>query len=86
MNGPREPGGNGLRDWLLAGWWRCHEVHVDNFEPEAGDPLNEPGEGRLIGQFGAEGCPPPGYGDIAVVEFRAQGSARLAREGDLIRL
>jgi hypothetical protein len=61
-------------------------VHVDDFEPEAGDPLNEPGESRLIGQFGAQSCPPPAYGDIAIVEFRAQGSARLAREGDLICL
>jgi len=45
-------------------------VHVEDFEPEAGDSLNEPGQGRLIGQFGAEGCHPPAYGDVAIVEFR----------------
>jgi hypothetical protein len=61
-------------------------VHVEDSEPEAGDPLNEPGQSRLIGQYGAEGCHSPAYGDVAVVEFRAQGSARLARESDLIRL
>jgi hypothetical protein len=71
---------------LLLGWWLCHEVHVDDLEPEAGDPLDEPGEGRLIGQFSAERCHPPAYGDVAVIEFRAQGSASLARESDLICL
>jgi hypothetical protein len=86
MNRPCGSGGSGLRDQLLAGWWRCHEVHVDDFEPEAGDPLNEPGQGRLIGQFGAEGCHSAAYGDIAIVEFRTQGGTRLARESDLICL
>jgi hypothetical protein len=61
-------------------------MHVGDFEPQASDPLNEPGKGRLIGQLCAEGCRSPAYGDVAVVEFRAQGSARLARESDLICL
>jgi len=61
-------------------------VHVNDFQPEAGDPLNEPGQGRLIGQLGAEGRHSPAYPDVAVVEFRTQGSARLARESDLICL
>jgi hypothetical protein len=59
-------------------------VHVDDFKPKADDPLNKPGEGSLIGQLGAEGgrlraCP-----DLAVVELRAQRSAGLAAESDLI--
>ena len=57
-----------------------------HFKPETGDPLHEPGKGRRIGQFGAEGCAARADGDFAVVEFRAQHAARLAREGDLIRL
>lgn len=69
-------------DRMVAG----HEVHVGDFEPEAGDPLNEPGEGRLIRQVSAEGCHSPAYGYVAVVELRTQGSARLARESDLICL
>jgi hypothetical protein len=33
-------------------------VHVDHFQPEAGDPLHEPGESSLIGQLSAKGCGP----------------------------
>jgi hypothetical protein len=69
-----------------VGGWRRHEVHVDQFKPEAGDPLQEPGEGCLIGQLSAKGRRARADGDLAVVEFRAQCSARLAAERDLVRL
>ncbi len=59
-------------------------AHLDQFEPEAGDPQHEPGEGGLVRQFGAEGCAARAYGDLAVVEFRAQCGACPARESDLI--
>ena len=38
------------RSW---GGWRCHEVHMDDDEPETDDPLDETGEGSLVGQVGA---------------------------------
>jgi hypothetical protein len=59
---------------------------VDDFKPEAGDPLHEPGKGCLIWQLGAEGCGAWAYGDLAVVEFRAQRGTRLAAERDLVCL
>ena len=61
-------------------------MHVDNFEPQGGDPLHEAGEGGRIWEFGAKGCRARAYCDLAVVEFCAQYSARLASEGDLISL
>jgi hypothetical protein len=70
----------------VIGGWQCHEVQVDHFKPEAIDPLHEPGEGRLVWQFGAKGCRARTYSDLAVVEFCAQDGARLARERDLVCL
>jgi hypothetical protein len=61
-------------------------VHIDPFKPEAGDPLQQPGEGPLIGQLGAESCYAPTYGDFKVVEFITQRAARLPRERDLVSL
>jgi hypothetical protein len=66
--------------------WLCHPVHVDDFKPEADDPLYKPGEGSLIGQLGAEGGRLRARGDLAVVELCAQRSAGLAAEGDLERV
>jgi hypothetical protein len=57
---------------------------MDQFEPQAGDPLHEPGEGCLIGQLGAQGGDAQAYIDLAVVEFRAQCRARFTRESDLV--
>ena len=34
--------------------WRRHDVHIDHFKPQAGDPLQQPSEGSPIGQLGAE--------------------------------
>jgi hypothetical protein len=58
-------------------------VHVDDFKPEADDPLYKPGEGSLVGQLGAECGRLRACGDLAVVELRAQRSAGLASETDL---
>ena len=63
-----------------------YDVHVDDFKPEIGDLSHEPAEGSLIWQLGAKGCRAGAGTDLAVVEFRAQRSARLARESDLICL
>ena len=65
---------------------RRHKAHVDYFKVEAGDSLHEPGESCLIWQFGAKGCLARAYGDLAVVEFRAQRRTCLAPESDLICL
>jgi hypothetical protein len=48
-----EPGGSrilgpDLREIGHCRGGRAHEVQVDDFEPEAGDPLDEPGQGALI--------------------------------------
>jgi hypothetical protein len=59
-------------------------MHIDHFKPEAGDPLQQPSEGSLIGQFGAENRGTATYSDFAVIEFRAQCTARLAGERDLV--
>ncbi len=73
------------RDQSLRGW-RRHDVHIDHFKPEAGDPLQQPREGSPIGQLGAENRCTATYSDFAVIEFRAQRAARLARERDLVCL
>jgi hypothetical protein len=65
-------------------YWLCHQVHIDYFKTEADDPLYKPGEGSLVGQLGAEGGRIRACGDLAVVELRAQRSAGLAAESDLI--
>jgi len=46
-------------------------VHVDDLEPEAGDPQDQSGQGCLVRQLGAEGGRARTDGDLAVVEFRA---------------
>ena len=74
-----------VREQSLRGW-RRQDVHIDHFKPEAGDPLQQPGEGPLIGQLGAENRSTATYSDFAVVEFRAQRAARLSRERDLVCL
>jgi hypothetical protein len=48
--------------------WRCYSHYVNDFEPEAGDPLHKPAKGSLVGQFGAEGGPVRACSDLAVVE------------------
>src|SRR5690348_11977186 len=55
--------------------WRtrlCHQVHVEDFKPEAYDPLDQPGEGSQVGQLGAQGGRLRARDDLAVVELRAQ--------------
>jgi hypothetical protein len=85
-------GGPGSK-WLLVSacargrsWrrWLCHQVHIDDFKAEADDSLYKPGEGSLVGQLGAECGRLRACGDLAVVELRAQRSAGLAAESDLI--
>jgi hypothetical protein len=61
-------------------------VEVHYVEPETGDPLHETAQGDLVRQIGTQGCRVRADGDLAVVEFRAQGRARPAREGDLVCL
>jgi hypothetical protein len=65
--------------------WLCHQVHIDDLETEADDPLDKPGKGSLVGQLRAEGGRIWACGDLAVVELRAKRSAGLAAESDLIR-
>src|SRR5262245_2833421 len=83
--GPSSPGitvpdGRG-RSWRR---WGCHDLHVEDFESKAGDPLHELGERGLVGQVGAERSCARARGDRAVVELRAQDSVRLAGESDLV--
>jgi hypothetical protein len=59
-------------------------MDLGNFEVEADDPLDEPGQRALIGQIGAKGGRTCSQDDFTVVEFGAHRRARLAREGDLI--
>jgi hypothetical protein len=66
--------------------WRRYQMHVDYLEPEAGDPQYEPGQGRLVGQLSAKGCCARAYGDLAIIEFRAQCGTRVTGERDLICL
>jgi hypothetical protein len=56
-------------------------VNVDQFEPKAGDPLQEPVQGTLIWQLGAERRAVDAHEDLAVVEFRPQDAARPTDEG-----
>jgi hypothetical protein len=59
---------------------------MDDFKPEAGNPLHQPGKRRLIWQLGAKGCGAWANGDLAVIEFRAQRGTGLAAERDLVCL
>ncbi len=59
-------------------------MHLSNFEVEADDPLDEPGQRTLIGQVGAKGRCTRSQDDFAVVKFCAHRRARLARKGDLV--
>lgn len=61
-------------------------MHIDHDKSQADDPLHQPGEGSLVRQLGAEDGRVRACGDLAVVELRAQRSARLATESDLIRV
>lgn len=61
-------------------------MHVDDFQPEAGDPRYKSGQGSLIWQFGTEGCRAGADADLAVSESRAQRGTRLAGESDFICL
>ena len=70
----------------LAIRWRGYQVHVDYLKPEASDPQYEPGQGCLVGQLSAKGCCVRAYGDLAIIEFRAQCGTRLTGERDLICL
>ncbi len=70
----------------LSRWGRRYQVDVDYLKPEAGDPQNESGQGCLVGQLGAKGCCAWAYGDLAIIEFRAQCGARLTGKRDLICL
>jgi hypothetical protein len=59
-------------------------MHVGNFEVEADDPLDEPGQRALIGQIRAKGRCARAHDYFAVVEFCAHRRASPAREGDLV--
>jgi len=86
---PDGPAADGWRTLICAASVTAqlrYDVHVDDFKPEIGDPSHEPAEGSLIWQLGAKGCRAGAGTDLAVVEFRAQRGARLARESDLICL
>ncbi len=59
-------------------------MYLGNFEVEADDPLDEPGQRALIRQIGAKGRRARSQDDFAVIELCAHRRARLAREGDLV--
>jgi hypothetical protein len=59
-------------------------MHIDHDKSQSDDSLYQPGEGSLVRQLGAEDGRVRACGDLAVVELRAQRSARLAAESDLI--
>ena len=61
------------------------QAHVEQVESQAGDPLQEPLEGALIGYLGAQRGRALAHADVTVLELRAQRGTRLACEGDLIR-
>jgi hypothetical protein len=62
----------------------CHELHADNFEPKADNPLHKPAQGGLIGQFGAEDGRALAHADRAFVELRTERSVGLTGENDLV--
>ena len=59
---------------------------MDDFQPQGGDSLHEPGKGCGIRKLGAEGRCTLADGDVAVVEFCAQHGTRLPSESDFINL
>jgi hypothetical protein len=59
-------------------------MHLGNFEVQAEDPLDEPGQRALIGQIRAKSRAARAQDDFAVVEFCAHRRASPAREGDLV--
>jgi hypothetical protein len=64
--------------------WRRRDAHVDEFEAESADPLQESLERALIQEPGMQRGRVWAHADLAVVEFRPQQAARLAGESDLV--
>jgi hypothetical protein len=64
---------------------RRYDTHVQQFEAEARDSLQESLQGALIWQFGAKRGRARAHADVAVVERTAQRGTRLSDEGDLVR-
>src|SRR6516225_1665720 len=59
----------GEQDRLSPG--RCrHHAHVDHVEPQAADPLDQPGQGTPVRQFGPQRGRAGTYGDLAILELR----------------
>lgn len=77
------PAGNRGR---LSPGRRGHQTHVDYIESQAVDPLDQAGQGAPIRQLGPEGSGAGAYGDLAIVELRAERGARLPEKRDLICL
>ena len=63
---------------------RLDEQHAGNFQPQADDPLDEPGQRGLIWQLAAKSRRVRAHGDLAIIELRAGRGARLTCEDDLV--
>ena len=63
---------------------RRHDVHVEELEPEAGDPLHKSVQRALVGQLSTERRGVGAYGDLAVVEFRPHRGTSLTHECHLV--
>jgi hypothetical protein len=63
-----------------------HDAQLGQLQREGAHPIQQPVEGRLIGQAGPERGAVRTHRDLAVVEFLAQRGACPAREGDLVHV
>jgi hypothetical protein len=85
-NAARQPAGKRVLSCSFGtyGSRRCHQQYADNFKPEPDDPLHQPAQGGLVGQFGAEDGRVRARADLAFVELRTERSVRLTGENDLV--
>ena len=61
-------------------------MQVNHFKSQSDDPLDYSPEGSLIWHVCAQGRRARAYGDLAVVELRAQRRTGLTCESDLVRV
>jgi hypothetical protein len=63
-----------------------HDTQPGQLQREGAHPVQQPVQGRLIGQAGPERGAVRTHSDLAVVEFLAQRRACPARESDLVHV
>lgn len=63
---------------------RRHDAHINQLQPEAGDPLHESVQGALIRELSTKRRDTRADADFAVIKFRPHRGTRLTHECHLV--